>query len=264
MTRLDYLIDAYRKISTTQSDPEIMALLSALFKNIKFTDNLMTGIPLPNRSIRSLVLLNHWSMPSGIKLKVPDTDIIFSKAIDWPNAFVLKEEFHELTVFAKSSVFDDQSFALLVTPIHSIPGYQGVVINRLLKKDAPVICGEDQIISYQERSLYFAVMNLAFYHLHQLNPVPFLREGVLTPREKEVLSLCALGYTSLQTAELLGNKERTVISHLQNASKKLSVSNRTECVIEAIRYRQIGPGAGQGFYQIENELYPAKALELVR
>jgi DNA-binding NarL/FixJ family response regulator len=57
---------------------------------------------------------------------------------------------------------------------------------------------------------------------------------VLTPREREVISLIAEDLTSRQVATLLRVSERTIHSHLRNAYKKLGVHGRIGA-IEAAR-----------------------------
>lgn len=56
----------------------------------------------------------------------------------------------------------------------------------------------------------------------------------LTPTELEVLQLVAKGYTSKEIAELSERAPSTVLVHIRNIYKKLSVHNRGEAVYEAI------------------------------
>jgi DNA-binding CsgD family transcriptional regulator len=51
-------------------------------------------------------------------------------------------------------------------------------------------------------------------------------ECALTPRESEVLTLVARGWTSVHIGAVLGITERTVRKHLANANEKLGVSSR--------------------------------------
>lgn len=57
----------------------------------------------------------------------------------------------------------------------------------------------------------------------------------LTPREKEVITLSADGFTSDEVAERLGMAARTVNQHVDNVARKLGTKNRTHTVAEAIR-----------------------------
>jgi DNA-binding NarL/FixJ family response regulator len=54
-----------------------------------------------------------------------------------------------------------------------------------------------------------------------------------------VVELSALGKTANQIATTLAISQRTVHAHLQNASEKLRARNKTQTVVEALRYGQI-------------------------
>jgi DNA-binding NarL/FixJ family response regulator len=62
-------------------------------------------------------------------------------------------------------------------------------------------------------------------------------EGVeqLTPREREVMKLVAVGYTNKDIAKELSVAEDTVKKHMQNILSKLHASSRIRAVIEATR-----------------------------
>ncbi len=59
----------------------------------------------------------------------------------------------------------------------------------------------------------------------------------LTPREAEILSLLARGYTYPELARLLGLSVSTIQSHIKHIYGKLAVHSKTEAVFEA---RQMG------------------------
>ena len=54
-----------------------------------------------------------------------------------------------------------------------------------------------------------------------------------------MVALSAEGKTASDIAKLLAISQRTVHAHLQNASEKLRARNKTQTVIEALRYGQI-------------------------
>jgi DNA-binding NarL/FixJ family response regulator len=58
----------------------------------------------------------------------------------------------------------------------------------------------------------------------------------LTPREREVLELAALGLTNRQAAERLGITVHAIKFHLGTIYRKLEVANRTEA---AVRYARV-------------------------
>jgi len=64
----------------------------------------------------------------------------------------------------------------------------------------------------------------------------------LTPREIEVLSLVAQGYTNRQVADRLSLSVRTVESHRANLMEKLGLHSRVELVRYAVREGYFRPG----------------------
>ncbi|MET7466472.1 response regulator transcription factor [Nonomuraea sp. NPDC005501] len=81
-----------------------------------------------------------------------------------------------------------------------------------------------------------ALLTLLRPHLHEAyldaerrrHPAPRL-----TPRQWQLLHLLAAGHTNLQIARRLGVSEGTVRKHLENAYRRLQVSNRMEAVTRA-------------------------------
>jgi len=71
-------------------------------------------------------------------------------------------------------------------------------------------------------------------------PLP-LRKVNLTEREKECLLWASEGKTGGEVADILNISERTVIFHLQNASRKLGVSTRQHAVSRALSMGLITP-----------------------
>jgi two-component system, NarL family, response regulator NreC len=57
----------------------------------------------------------------------------------------------------------------------------------------------------------------------------------LTPREREVLRLIALGYTSVEIAQKLGLSPRTIETHRARIHRKLGLDTRAELVHYALR-----------------------------
>jgi DNA-binding CsgD family transcriptional regulator len=63
----------------------------------------------------------------------------------------------------------------------------------------------------------------------------------LTDREKECLYWAAEGKTSWETAKILQISKRTVVFHLQNASRKLNAANRQNAIARAVVLGLITP-----------------------
>ena len=55
----------------------------------------------------------------------------------------------------------------------------------------------------------------------------------LSPREQEVVTLLAQGYSYAQIASQLGISENTLKTHIKRIYSKLNVHNRTQAVLEA-------------------------------
>jgi DNA-binding NarL/FixJ family response regulator len=64
---------------------------------------------------------------------------------------------------------------------------------------------------------------------------PRQQETILTPREREVLTLLAEGKTVRTAATVLGVSSKTVDAHKFNLMRKLDVHNRAQLVMWAIR-----------------------------
>lgn len=57
--------------------------------------------------------------------------------------------------------------------------------------------------------------------------------NLLSPREREVLTAIAKGFTNKEVASLLGISANTIPVHVRNIYRKLETSNRVEAVFEA-------------------------------
>jgi DNA-binding NarL/FixJ family response regulator len=69
-------------------------------------------------------------------------------------------------------------------------------------------------------------------------------DAVLTPREREVLTLIAKGYTVARVAEMLGITRNTAAGYVKLIYRKLNISSRAEATLEATRQGLIGIDAG--------------------
>jgi two-component system response regulator NreC len=58
----------------------------------------------------------------------------------------------------------------------------------------------------------------------------------LTPREREVLRLIALGHTSVEIAEKLGLSPRTIETHRARIHRKLGLNTRAQLVHYALQH----------------------------
>ena len=78
--------------------------------------------------------------------------------------------------------------------------------------------------------------------LHQLRELSWGREAeafippLLTPRETEILSYIACGYTNKQIAYKFGISEQTIKNHMTSILRKLDANDRTQAVVLAMNY----------------------------
>ncbi len=72
-------------------------------------------------------------------------------------------------------------------------------------------------------------------YAHRRRPSPQPAAEDLTPREREVLELVALGASNAEIATQLAISENTVKFHMKNILQKLHASNRAEVVAYALR-----------------------------
>ena len=77
----------------------------------------------------------------------------------------------------------------------------------------------------------------AFAHVRALRMTTTTNAGsvALTPREREVMQLSAVGLTSTEIADQLGMSARTVNQHVDNVADKLGTRNRAHTVAEIIK-----------------------------
>jgi LuxR family quorum sensing-dependent transcriptional regulator len=109
----------------------------------------------------------------------------------------------------------------LAVPAHGRDGYVGVTslaFERL-----------DQIAPADRSAITFTAMVLQA-RMRSLSP-PAVRDGPrLTPRERDCIGLIAEGRSDWEIGEILGIAETTVISHVQNAKRKLGARTRSQAV----------------------------------
>lgn len=92
---------------------------------------------------------------------------------------------------------------------------------------------------------YFEIiLNKNFLELFLLNMVlmqdsSFSGNIMLTKREKQILKYLSHGQNNLEIAKNLNVSVHTAKVHLHNIFSKLSVQDRTEAVVKAIKYKLI-------------------------
>jgi LuxR family maltose regulon positive regulatory protein len=65
---------------------------------------------------------------------------------------------------------------------------------------------------------------------------------LLSPRQREVLSLCVRNLSQQEIAKKLGISTHTVDTHLRNAYARMGAQSRMQAVLLAVHYRQLELG----------------------
>lgn len=81
---------------------------------------------------------------------------------------------------------------------------------------------------------------------------------MLTPREREILTLISEGHRMYLIGPMLGLQPSTVQTHVKNSYRKLGVSSQAQAVREAIRLGLIGASSDEAFRTSQSSL-PAPA-----
>ena len=98
-------------------------------------------------------------------------------------------------------------------------------------------------ISVVHQGQYWASTEQMGYVIEALSSARAMRvinargEGILSPREEEIVNLVAEGIGNREIAEQLGIKENTVKKSLLRTYDKLGVSNRVELVLNVLTHR---------------------------
>ena len=95
--------------------------------------------------------------------------------------------------------------------------------------------GNPELDRQQEMALQLVAYS-AFAHVRALRMTTTEAKAVaLTPREREVMQLSAIGLTSVEIADQLGMSARTVNQHVDNVADKLGTRNRAHTVAEIVK-----------------------------
>ncbi len=174
-----------------------------------------------NHIAQALTALSHLSAVdiALIDLSLPDGSGV--AVIEWLNRNSPQ------TICVVASIFDDDS--------HIFPALRAGAHGYLLKdqSQSAIVQALNGIVTGQP-PLSPAIARKLLRHFHE----PYVEataQGVLTEREKEVLSIIAKGMTMAETANILGLKRNTVAGYVKEIYRKLNVSSRAEAAITAQR-----------------------------
>jgi PAS domain S-box-containing protein len=149
---------------------------------------------------------------------------------------------HDELVGTKSDVFlagDEAGFAAEWRELWEVGGLNG--------ERAVIAAGGSRVrVQYALRKVDLGGRDVAIAVVIAVEPedelAPSTRLGELTPREREVVSLVALGNTSLQIAEQLVISPETVRTHVRNAMAKTGARTRAQLVAMALTDRHMTTG----------------------
>jgi DNA-binding NarL/FixJ family response regulator len=163
---------------------------------------------------------------------ITSEDAVFREGITLRRPTILEEIPEALlsrSALCRAAVADGAR-QLIWVPVNGFQPYQAMVLIGMAGTEEidPLLLGGFECAAGE-----------AFRQLFALKAVPAERPGDLSGRERRVVALSAVGKTAADIAEALAISQRTVHAHLQNASDKLRARNKTQTVVEALRYGQI-------------------------
>nr|WP_321457738.1 LuxR C-terminal-related transcriptional regulator [uncultured Cohaesibacter sp.] len=229
-------------ISQPARNPEaFFESVVARFKSFGAEHILITGLPLPGRDLGKLVLYQHWGdtvLSSAHLAQVRGSDPLLRRiaVLSKPACWSLDEK-------ENSWIKESSLISLLQRSGASPRSYRSMIVIHVhhfnVMQVAICVTGADLEVSERELAALSTTIQHELAEMHSVHPLFTSRPGELSAREKLVLSMTAEGKTAGDIAEELHISQRTVHAHLQNASEKMQAANKTQTVVEAMRYGQI-------------------------
>jgi LuxR family quorum sensing-dependent transcriptional regulator len=230
MVRSEELGADGRSFREMRTGDQVLDLLEDRFRSVGATSFLVSGIPLPGRPIEPLLLRFRWGERQG-DIDVGASDPIFAYALRLSGPGVIASPTEDIAEHSglHRAVSAQGADTIVCVPVRAFQPFQGVVL------------GAGQALSLDRLTLLTLdyLCEEAFRRLLALRAVSQDRPGDLSGRERRVVALSSEGKTASDIAKILAISQRTVHAHLQNASDKLRAHNKTQTVVEALRYGQI-------------------------
>lgn len=204
---------------------------------------LITGLPLPGKDLTDLILRQNWITEEDEERvsSIKGSDILLRKI-----ASLTSPRHWDLTEGQNRWIH--QSTLIHLLKRSGCPGsdFEDMIGLHLHQFDRVqlAVCAVGEKLDISDRDLFTVFCNaqVALRELPSLASLAASRPGELSSRERHVLTLTAEGKTASHIASELRISQRTVHAHLQNASDKMLASNKTQTVVEAVRYGQIELG----------------------
>lgn len=232
--------DFVERIDDVATADEVLAALKSVVERLGFSSFIVTGLPLPNRPLEPLVVLNAWPHEWFERYTKRDyfrRDPVAQQALVTSSPFIWRDA---PPVFGSASVAvevmgEAREFGLVdgfCVPLYGITGWQ-----------AALSFATDRAVDLSRRHL--AALHLIAIAAHgrarALHGEPELPAPRLTPREREVLAWVAAGKTAWETSCILHVAEKTVRAHLESIRLKLNVASITQAVASALRTGELQP-----------------------
>lgn len=210
------------------------------------THLLVTGLPMPRRSMAKLMVRFDWPdlRSGGHLIEVSPGDPLLDCCVVHARPFFVRdglahpdcpplaepvEDRHAIGTSDLLAAAGGREAVLIAVPIHDLPPWQGCVL----------VAGSELVVDPASLGELEYFCRVALRMLMRQGRVDAARPGDLSERERHVLALTAIGKTAAEIADLLTISQRTVHAHLQNAGEKMNASNKTHTVVEALRHGQI-------------------------
>jgi len=102
------------------------------------------------------------------------------------------------------------------------------------------IGGDRPKLNPDEATFLTAIASTAFFTAEALHSTAHRasQRGTFTPRELDCIVLLSSGLTGAEIAKALGISQETVVSHMENARRKVGARSRAHLISIAMRYRQ--------------------------
>ncbi len=226
------LIDEMKKMTDTES---VAGLFERFSRELNAEYYAISGIPNPGESIGDIILAHNWpeevtrtyienryNETSAVVRHIPKANCSF----DW----------HEVQYYPESRDDEYRKLRDWMSEVRMGYGFTTPVHHGGGRHSGVSICSSSPLNLTEEEKM---ALDMVAHFTH--NCLRFLtgngaRPGRgLTRRESEVVRWVAAGKTAWEISEILTIAERTVISHVENAKTKLNATNRSQCVVEAIR-----------------------------
>ncbi|WP_068081450.1 response regulator transcription factor [Polycladidibacter stylochi] len=209
----------------------VLDIVESYLRRLGASHILITGLPMPNRTIESLVHRLRWpdERNGGVeRTQLQAHDDVLMLGLSGRRPAIRNLSTIDTTNSELLACLGDGA-KIMIIPVDALKPFQAMVVG----------AGRQINVEPYDLASVEIVAAAAFRRLYDLGVVSDQRPGDLSARERHVLELTALGKTAHEIAELLDISQRTVHAHLQNASAKLNASNKTHTVVEALRYGQI-------------------------